>query len=428
MNPSTYEAIFTDHPFLTKANYTNTIVSCKQIFTDIIAQTSSNKLKLLLKADTSIDKKYKLYTSIKNNIDLSCSKCNTFLKKQSNSIIRPNIPFNGYTPTQIRTAYGMNTAPISTYSGLNSKIAIIIAYRYNNLQLDLDIYCDTFSIPRKQLIIYAMGPNIRNDNDWGSECCLDTQMIVMMAPSATVYVVQAKSSSMQDMMNAVKYANETIKADVVSMSWGCQEYSGIQALANTYFSNTKISYVASSGDDNYVSFPSSSTSILSIGGTSITIGLDNLRSSEITWSKAGSGASRYFSKPLYQNSIVNGSFRTTPDISCVANPYTGVQVYCSAYGGWQIYGGTSVSAPITAGFLAVVYGYRNNNNLSKLTTVGSNNIQNTLYQTLYKNPNTYTQCFYDVTQGRDGTLAKTGYDCMGIGVSKFEFLFSKLIL
>lgn len=427
MNPSTYDTIFTDHPFLIKANYTNTIVSCKKIFTDIIAQTSSNKLKLLLKADTSIDKKYKLYTSIKNNIDLSCSKCNTFLKKQSNGIIRPNIPFSGYTPAQIRTVYGMNTTPISTYSGQNSKIAIIIAYRYSNLQSDLDIYCDTFSIPRKQLIICPMGPNIRIDNDWGSECCLDTQMIVMMAPASDVYVVQAKSPSMQDMMSAVKYANDTIKADVVSMSWGCREYSGIQSLSSTYFSNNKISYVASSGDDNYVSFPASSHNILSIGGTSITLDSNYLRVNEMTWSKAGSGTSRYFSKPSYQNNIVSGSFRSTPDISCVANPYTGVQVYCSAYGGWQIYGGTSVSAPITAGFLAVVCGYRNNNNLSKITTVGPNNIQNTLYQTLYKNPNTYSQCFYDVTQGRDGTLAKTGYDCMGIGVCMFETLFSKLI-
>src|SRR5256885_10096457 len=42
--------------------------------------------------------------------------------------------------------------------------------------------------------------------------------------------------------------------------------------------------------------------------------------------------------------------RATADVSAVADPATGVAVYD---GGWQVFGGTSVSAPIIAGVYAL---------------------------------------------------------------------------
>jgi subtilase family serine protease len=353
--------------------------------------------------------------------------CNTFLKTKKQGVITPHV-FTGFSPQDIIKAYSIDKLHTNNNFGEGCKIAVVIAYTYKSLQSDLDFWCDNFNIPRKKINIIPMGQGIPNNNEWGSEACLDIQMIVAIAQKSEIYLVQAKSNSMKDMMNAVKHSTENLNCDIVSMSWGSQEYQNVTNYDNTVFKNKKVIYVASSGDDNYVSFPSSSKNNISIGGTSLTILPDGSRNNEITWSKAGSGFSKYITKPSYQKDIVSGIKRSIPDFSAVANPYTGVLVYCSALGGMQIFGGTSVSAPISAGFFAIVCGYRNKNNLLKLTSVSTFNncVQNKLYE-IYKNQTNYKNCFYDINQGIDGTPAKTGYDCMGIGSPNYNEIFKILI-
>ena len=66
------------------------------------------------------------------------------------------------------------------------------------------------------------------------------------------------------------------------------------------------------------------------------------------WSGSTGGYSAFESEPSWQLSLQDSGVRTTPDVSYVANPNTGVQVYDS-YGlgrraGWFSLGGTSVGA------------------------------------------------------------------------------------
>lgn len=67
-------------------------------------------------------------------------------------------------------------------------------------------------------------------------------------------------------------------------------------------------------------------------------------------------SSSYFLRPTYQGPIANAlgyaNRRAVPDISAIANPITGVWVYCGAgcgSPGWLILGGTSVASPLAAG-------------------------------------------------------------------------------
>ena len=64
------------------------------------------------------------------------------------------------------------------------------------------------------------------------------------------------------------------------------------------------------------------------------------------------GAARYEPKPAWQTDT-GCAKRTVADVSAVADPNTGVWVYSTADGGWEVFGGTSVAAPIIGALYAL---------------------------------------------------------------------------
>jgi subtilase family serine protease len=101
------------------------------------------------------------------------------------------------------------------------------------------------------------------------------------------------------------------------------------------------------------------------------------------WSGAGSGCSAYIAKPSWQTDL-NCARRTVADISAVADPNTGVAVYDTFRlhpGGWLVFGGTSVAAPLIGGVYAlsgnassIIYGSSSYSHLGSIFDVlsGSN--------------------------------------------------------
>jgi kumamolisin len=180
-----------------------------------------------------------------------------------------------------------------------------------------------------------------------------------MAPNAEIHVVFAVSSSVSDLRNALILAN-TLNVDVISNSWGIDEDTvaqyQLQFFFEDQFTNKKTFYLASSGDAFSVSYPSSSSNVVSIGGTTLDMsGMS--RTGEFPWAEAdgtcaGKGISSIFKRPQYQ-AVSNGSpNRMIPDLSLIANTSDeiGVMVVHQGY----IYGvaGTSLSCPLFAGMLA----------------------------------------------------------------------------
>jgi uncharacterized protein YjdB len=197
----------------------------------------------------------------------------------------------------------------------------------------------------------------------------------------------------------------------LSISWGNSEtnYTSDEIEnENTYFKNFSdlgIGITAATGDNgsndgvggnsNNCDFPSSSPYITACGGTNLVCPnyvYDN-QTIETAWTSGGGAVSVKFSKPSYQNNL-NVSGRSVPDIAMVADPNTGcfVKVNNTNY----IIGGTSLVAPLFAGFLATI-------NYSGF-------INNRLY-------NLNKSCFNDITSGNNGGYnANIGYDnCTGLG-------------
>jgi subtilase family serine protease len=346
--------------------------------------------------------------------------------------VNPNI-FTGLTPLQLKTAYNIPTIiPKSTQSIPN--ITIIIAYHYSKLQADLDTYSNFYNLPLTTLnIINLASTNIDTGiiMDWALEECLDVQMAHAINPYAKITVIEAKSNSFNDMFNAIIYANSLPNTQIISMSWGSNEFSS-QTVFAKYISNNKVCYCASSGDNNYASFPSTLDNVISVGGTTLNLTSTNTRLNEITWSSAGCGISKYTNKPDYQNNIqvLNNKKRAVPDISCVGNPNTGVRIYYN--GSWVIVGGTSVSCPIVAGIISLANCQRLINNKTTLTSIKTQNnqLQNFIYQKCYvKNIYPYSQNFYDVRAGNDGQYTATiNYDiATGLGVPTVTTLVQSLL-
>lgn len=248
-----------------------------------------------------------------------------------------------YTPANVTPSYRTSTMP----KGKGQKIAIICAYKYTNIANDFKIFCAKHGFSKNTLTVYNLG-SITNSG-WNIECALDTQWARVMAPEADIIVVNAKSASIADMDNAVKYA-VNLKPNIVSMSWGASESTSIIKMEK-YFSNSNIIFLAASGDYFEVSYPATSPNVIAVGGSRLYIDTDNRRNGETDWASpdgigTGHGISAHFTKPSYQ--LANSSYyRTTPDISCIAA--NSVEIYCGKWLGVQ---GTSLSCPLLSGLIA----------------------------------------------------------------------------
>ncbi len=313
-----------------------------------------------------------------------------------------------YGPSDLRSAYNITGtgSPATT-------IAIVDAYGYPTAEADLAVYRSHFGLPacttangcfRKVNERGIQGLYPAYDIGWAEETALDLDMVSAMCPACKIILVEATTNSFRDLAAAENTA-AALGAHVISNSYGGGE-SYSQSVEPSYY-HPGIAITASTGDEGYgVQFPASSPHVTAVGGTSLyrgnspperTIGVrpaTNTRGwTETAWSGAGSGCSKVYGKPVWQNDPLC-SMRMEADVSAVADPYTGVLVYApysQAVGGiqnrttpngststWLIFGGTSVSAPLVAGIYgvnggSVTYGKNPYNNLNALNDVTSGN-------------------------------------------------------
>ena len=86
-----------------------------------------------------------------------------------------------------------------------------------------------------------------------------------MAPSATLYLVEAQSNSFRNLLCAVTVASNLVAAaggGEVSMSWGSGEFPA-ETSFDSVFTTPNVVYFASSGDGPGVSYPSASPNVVS---------------------------------------------------------------------------------------------------------------------------------------------------------------------
>ncbi len=268
-------------------------------------------------------------------------------------------PTAGLRPADIRSAYRIDTA-----RGAGQTIAIVDAFDNPNAEADLAVYRSTFGLPpcttangcfRK---VNQRGGTVppAGDPGWGVEIALDVQAVSAACPQCHILLVEADDPSFESIGAAVNTAVR-LGADVVSNSYGADEFNGVLGLSRQFYTHPGVAQVVSSGDFGFgpASFPASARQVIAVGGTKL-IRRANGTWGERAWDSAGSGCSAWFAKPAWQKDP-NCLMRTVSDVSALGDPDPGFAVY-DTFGlgpdnGWIVVGGTSLAAPLIAGMIGL---------------------------------------------------------------------------
>ncbi len=301
----------------------------------------------------------------------------------------------GLGPTDLRSAYKVTGSGSS-----NTVIAIVDAFGYPNAESDLATYRSQFGLPacttangcfRKVNQRGVQGSYPQTNIGWDQETALDLDMVSAMCPGCSILLVEADSSTLQNLA-ASELEAATLGAHAISNSYGGSE-SGSTSFESSY-NFAGIAVTVSSGDSGFgVQFPASSPHVTAVGGTSLVRASNSRGWTETAWSGAGSGCSAVYAKPTWQTDT-GCTRRTVADVSAVADPNTGVAVFGPSSSGrsaWLVFGGTSVAAPLIAG----IYGVNG-------TAVNHGN-----------DPYRHTSALFDVTSGRNGSCSPS-YLCTAV--------------
>ena len=206
---------------------------------------------------------------------------------------------SGYSPQQIQNAYAVSGITFSggavAGNGAGRTIAIVDAYNDPNIASDLATFDSQFGLPAPpSFTVKNLGGSTSNPG-WALETSLDVEWAHSIAPDASIVLVEAPSSSLSSLLSAVTTASNIPGVNVVSMSWGTQEFFG-EASYDGDFTHPGITYVAASGDSGAWSgptYPSVSPNVLAVGGTTLTVGANGSYGSETGWSDSTGGFSGY---------------------------------------------------------------------------------------------------------------------------------------
>jgi len=250
---------------------------------------------------------------------------------------------------------------------------------------DIAAFFKKANIPAPQVVSIGVygGKNMPGFSDADGEVVLDIEVAGAAAPGATIAVYFAPNTT-QGFIDAVKTAahDNVRKPSIISISWGGPEdpdgqvsqqfFDGMNEAFNDA-AQMGVTVLVAAGDSGspdmdpsdwdgkpHADFPASSQLAIACGGTKL-MGSGTVVKSEVVWNEGqrgggGGGVSNAFGLPPYQakaqvpKNPKGKKGRGVPDISGVADPATGYQVFLD--GKSAVFGGTSAVAPLMAALLA----------------------------------------------------------------------------
>jgi subtilase family serine protease len=271
----------------------------------------------------------------------------------------------GYSPADLRSAYNLP----STSGGSGQTVALVDALDDPNAEADLGVYrteyglgkCTTANgcfrkVDQTGGTNYPTGGSTGERRKWIEEISLDLDMASAVCPNCHILLVEASTSEGSD-LSAAEQEAAVLGATEISNSFS-EEKTDAHAPA---YDHPGIPITAAGGDEGFgVEPPASYADVIAVGGTSLHQAEGRRGWSETVWSETGGGTGSGCTKepkPSWQKDS-GCAFRTTNDVSAVADPNTPVSVYDSTSPSpWLLVGGTSASAPIVAAAMALATPY-----------------------------------------------------------------------
>lgn len=326
-------------------------------------------------------------------------------------------PAGGFSPAGIATAYGIDAG---SSAGSGQVVAIVDACIDPRIAADLNTFDAKYGLPAetassfRQLSMTGTTKDACTSDDrygWAGETSLDVQAVRGTCHRCKILLVEAADASHPHLAAAVDAAagyrwssgGHTYRVTEISNSYGTPENN--PALPSGYaghYLHRGIAVIASTGDDGWYSWdrinnsdprnpppdgvaqvPAALSTVVAVGGTTLTVNADGTRHSETVWNRngpsdddgatagsalgaSGGGCSIRYDAKRWQYGVAHyadlgcGSVRrNSTDIAADADPATGYDVYLSYANlleggrlGWQTIGGTSLAAPLIAGMWA----------------------------------------------------------------------------
>lgn len=319
-----------------------------------------------------------------------------------------------YGARQLETAYGI--LPLLEH-GTNGRGETVVLPELaepefplptSDIRRDLADYDRLFDLPAARVrVVSTLAPSA---SPWlaNGEEVLDTEMVHAVAPGATIVELLVKGTSLDTAARSMSAAVSAVRlgsslGGVISISAAgqtggehCDSHREVATLHAALQSAAAhhVTVVAASGDIGAVgepcrvirgltggpfspvkeaNLPASDPLVLAAGGTDLTARPSTgAYIGESAWGlpcgqpgshfqASGGGFSRVFPRPDYQDNVPGiGAYRAVPDVAAVACPRPGVAVVTAdGAGGYTVsgHGGTSASAPIWAGLVALADQY-----------------------------------------------------------------------
>ncbi len=312
-----------------------------------------------------------------------------------------NLPPCGYSPSEVQGFYGLKTAYGRGYDGAGQTIVIVDVGLNQQAEVDGNVFNRLEGLPLFTSSNYhAYNPEgvTITGADYGAdvETDLDVEWAHASAPGANIALVQTFIDN-EDIQYGIYYAIANNLGNVISLSYGEPEFY-LGPLGMSIFNQVAelaaakgISLQVATGDDgdftDYgipagVSGFASSPYDTAVGGTSIAVNPATGAVSQLGWGNnvviftygtgylvdppttednsffyagSGGGVSSYFAKPAYQSKL-HGPGRHLPDVSALADPFTGVEYVYDLAGTTYVgtVGGTSLASPLFSGMWAIL--------------------------------------------------------------------------
>jgi kumamolisin len=294
----------------------------------------------------------------------------------------------GLTVAKVAAAYGVTDLYQMGFKGQGVKLGVVAGATFKFK--DLQSFWQSLGVTRQDpTTVVTMEPIATRY----LETTLDTEWAGAIAPEAELIVYEGPDARNTSMVYTFNEAIGLGEASVITTSFAHREDAEPKLVREQYSSSAMMSaalgitVVAASGDSAETDTPSASPYVTAVGGTQLKFtGGGNIK--ETAWPGSGSGAAMSFPLPDWQAGVVTGSNkRAVADVALAASPSSPYWVYY--LGEWKRYGGTSFSAPVFAGLMAVVNSYRIANGLPRAGYLNS---------ILYTTP-AVQATFRDVTSG-----------------------------
>jgi subtilase family serine protease len=319
-----------------------------------------------------------------------------------------------YSARQLETAYGI--LPLLEHGTTGRGETVVLPelaepqfpLPTSDIRRDLAEFDTLFHLPAARVrVVSSLAPSA---SPWlaNGEEVLDTEMVHAVAPGASIVEVPVKGTSLDTAAGGVAAAVAALRlgtslGSVISISAAgqtggehCDTRSEVAALhaALEGAAAHHVTVVAASGDIGAVgepcrlvegltggpfppvkevNLPASDPLVLAAGGTTLTAShATGAYIGESAWGlpfgqpgsqfqASGGGLGHVFSRPGYQDNVVGiGAYRAVPDVAADASPHTGMAVVTTSGAGRYTItgsGGTSASAPLWAGLVALADQY-----------------------------------------------------------------------